>query len=271
MRQSRHSENFPTSQSNTVQRLVIDPEQCNGSALLLTAEQEHYLRRVLRLQEGDRFLALDGRGQIWQAEVAATGARLGAAIASETELPVAVTLLVALPKGSGFEEIVRSGTELGASCFLPIQAARSLLRPSAQKVSRWQRIAREAAEQSERALVPSVAAPLSLTAALAAATGPTRRYACIARGERAHLATLCADLHRGESVAIATGPEGGWTEAERDQLLAAGFVPASLGQRVLRAVTAPLAALALVAASAESARDDANPRLCTVAQPEPPV
>ncbi len=234
-----------------MQRLIIDPNQCNGAAVTLTAAQVHYLRRVLRLQVGDRFLALDGRGGAWQAEITATGAWLGAAIAWDTELPIAVTLIVALPKGPGFETIVRAGTELGASQFIPVLTARSLLQPSAHKQARWQRIAQEAAEQSERGLLPSVSAPLALASALEALDPTTGRYVCVARGAPTPALQAWSTQPLGDSVAIATGPEGGWTAAELELLQAQGFAPISLGRRVLRAVTAPLAALALLGALSE--------------------
>ncbi|NJL00103.1 MAG: 16S rRNA (uracil(1498)-N(3))-methyltransferase [Spirulinaceae cyanobacterium SM2_1_0] len=235
-----------------MQRLAITPAQICGSSLTLTAEQAHYLRRVLRLQVGDRFIALDGQGQAWQAELTAAGATLGAAIACDTELPITITLLVALPKGNGFDDIVRSGTELGAAAFFPVLAMRSLLQPSAQKLARWQRIAREAAEQSERVVVPQIATPLPLAAAIAQLAPDSRRYVCTARGERIHLARALSSISAGSAgVAIATGPEGGWTLDELALLQQADFTAVSLGRRVLRAITAPLAALALLAAAVE--------------------
>jgi 16S rRNA (uracil1498-N3)-methyltransferase len=234
-----------------MQRLAIAPNQIQNAQITLTAEQSHYLFRVLRLQNGDRFIALNGRGQAWIAQLQETTALLGESVVLDTELPVAVTLMVAMPKGSGFEEIVRSCTELGATRFQPLISDRVLLKPSPNKIQRWRRIAAEAAEQSERSIVPVVDEPLPLAAAIQAVQSASHRYICAARQENAPSLPRALSASA-DAIAIATGPEGGWTRAEIDLAIAAGFQPISLGKRILRAVTAPVAALSAIAAYYET-------------------
>ena len=244
-----------------MQRLVIAPYQLQDQQILLTTQQQHYLSRVLRLREGDRFIAMDGQGQCWLAVLAHSKAQILEIISVQTELPVSITLLVALPKGNGFDEVVRCCTELGASCIVPVISDRTLLHPSPQKLERWRRIAIEAAEQSERQIVPTILDPQTFVAALSSNFSNTlpvdnKKYICVARGDSLRLIDCLQDKgqiikNKGQTIVIATGPEGGWTETEVERAIAAGFQLVSLGRRILRAVTAPVVALSLVAAAFE--------------------
>ncbi|PIG93008.1 16S rRNA (uracil(1498)-N(3))-methyltransferase [Gloeocapsopsis sp. IPPAS B-1203] len=230
-----------------LQRLAIAPSQLDNEQILLATEQQHYLGRVLRLHEGDRFIAMDGTGNSWLAVFLGNQAQIVESIVVESELKVPVTLILALPKGNGFDEVVRCCTEIGVSCIVPALSDRTLLQPSPQKLERWRRIAKEAAEQSERSIVPTVLEPIPLNQALAAATAKYL-YFCVARRNEPHLHTLLSPSTTAE-IAIAIGPEGGWTTQEIENAIAAGFQLVSLGNRVLRAVTAPIVAMSLVSAA----------------------
>ncbi|MEH1843024.1 MAG: 16S rRNA (uracil(1498)-N(3))-methyltransferase [Nostoc sp.] len=254
-----------------LQRIAIAPSQFQQGQILLTKEQQHYLGRVLRLREGDRFIAMDGKGKWWLAQLAGEQARVLETLLVETELPVSITLMVALPKGNGFDEVVRCCTELGVTCIAPVLSDRTLLHPSPQKLERWRRIAAEATEQSERSFVPTILEPVTFNTGLSFAN--SQQYICVARGEFPHLKDclqhkgqmtndiaqsqsagfLCSELCKTgqETIVIATGPEGGWTTQEVDNAIAFGFQPVSLGRRILRAVTAPVVALSLITAACE--------------------
>ncbi|MEG4089237.1 16S rRNA (uracil(1498)-N(3))-methyltransferase [Microcoleus sp. Pol12B4] len=257
-----------------LQRLAVTATQICDRTIDLTREQQHYLNRVLRLQAGDQFIAMDGRGHWWLALLEAQETGLFASIAEEIavnmELPVEVTLMAALPKGNGFDEVVRQATELGVASIVPVTSDRTLLKPSDQKVERWRRIAAEAAEQSERQIVPMILEPISFDFAVKN-SGQKKRFICVARGDNRHLWDCLVDLappqfradtgglpvQRGEqdggelSIVIAIGPEGGWTEGEVERAIEFGFEAVSLGSRILRAVTAPIVALSLVGAAFE--------------------
>ncbi|MEH2127222.1 16S rRNA (uracil(1498)-N(3))-methyltransferase [Nostoc sp.] len=232
-----------------LQRIAIAPSQLQQGQILLTKEQQHYLGRVLRLREGDRFIAMDGQGKWWLAQLAGEQAQVLERLSVETELPISITLMVALPKGNGFDEVVRCCTELGVTCIAPVLSDRTLLDPSPQKLERWRRIAAEAAEQSERSFVPTILEPVAFNTAI---TGnqTSHRYICEARGEFPHL-KHCLQHKGQETIVIATGPEGGWTIQEIENAESAGFQPVSLGRRILRAVTAPVVALSLISAACE--------------------
>lgn len=235
-----------------MQRLVITPTQCQNQLIFLTDAQQHYLGRVLRLTSGDRFIAMDGSGNWYVSELDASlrQAKILESLSINTELPVAVTLMAAMPKGSEFERIVSQSTELGVSCVIPLQTERTLLKPSPHKLERWRRISKEAAEQSERQFVPTILNPVEFALSLTAPEIPeTYRYICVARREADHLLNCLLEqkLQQPSSLVIATGPEGGFSHSEIKLAVGAGFQPVSLGSQILRAVTAPLVALSLVA------------------------
>jgi 16S rRNA (uracil1498-N3)-methyltransferase len=246
------------------QRLVVSLDQCDGEQLQLTAEQYHYLVRVLRLQVGAQFIAILA-GQWWLTELTAEPhiAQLLEVIPFQTELPILVTLLAALPKGNGFEQVISQATELGVTKIQPVMSARTLLQPSTHKLERWQRLAQEAAEQCLRQTVPHLCPPIPV-AEVWHQVRAVHRYICVPDQRYPSLQyslnaqTLNAQILNAQTLAIqegeiviATGPEGGWTEAEVAMAIQAGFKPVQLGTRVLRAVTAPVVALALVAAHLE--------------------
>lgn len=265
-----------------LQRLVIHPHQWVDRHISLTSEQQHYLSRVLRLRQGDRFIAMNGQGQGWVVVLAAdlTQAEVLEPIQLRAELPIAVYLLLAMPK-NGMDDVIRQVTELGVAQILPIVSQRTVLQPSPQKLERWQRIAQEAAEQSERQVVPEILSPQPWSQALQT-WNPSQAYCyvCEARGDYPHLLSCLlnhdllhplqqTDLAEAEtagedsrsenscsensrSIIVAIGPEGGWTEAELAAAIEAGYQPVKLGDRVLRAITAPVVALSLVAAAIEA-------------------
>lgn len=260
-----------------LQRIVVDPTQIQPPTITLTSEQQHYLIRVLRLKVGDRLIAMNGQGQSWMGELATVEATFHANIIepvqTQTELPISVTLVIALPKGNAFDEVVRQATELGVSEIVPVISDRTLLQPSSQKLDRWRRIIQEAAEQSERQFVPDLLNPLPFSTHLqkiSAAASPASHYLCTPRISAPSLLALLLNsplpsppfqpsTQNSElrtsfplPIYIAIGPEGGWTDAEITQAIAAGYQLVSLGDRILRTVTAPIAALSLVAAVCEN-------------------
>ena len=237
-----------------LQRLVIAPSQLHGQQIELTQQQQHYLSRVLRLRRCDRFIAINGQGQSWLAMLEGSIAQIIQPITVQTELPVSVALMVALPK-NGFDQIVHQATELGVTSLIPVIGDRTLLHPSPQKLERWRKIAIEAAEQSERLVVPEILDPVPFSQALS--SEKNYRYICEGRANFPHLLTCLQDKVKiannslQTTIVIATGPEGGWTPAEVESAGTAGFQPVSLGKRILRAVTAPIVALSLVSAAFE--------------------
>ena len=250
-----------------LQRLKISPEQCSDNVALLTAEQQHYLSRVLRLNVGDRFIALL-HSHWWLAELQQNQtARLLDPLEVQSELQQPIILCAALMKGQGFEEVVRAATELGASQIVPLLSNRTVVNPSDQKQERWRRIAAEATEQCCRQVVPQVLAPISFEAALLLSlplpgsdgrSTPLSRLICVTHREAPNLLNTLASLPK-LGILIMIGPEGGWTPTEQDLAIAQGFMPVSLGQRVLRSITASIAVVSVLSVylSASETSDEA--------------
>ncbi len=242
-----------------VYRLVVTPEQIIEDQITLDGRQLHYLLRVLRLGNGDRFIVMDGTGNSWLSEIREQSAQIIESIEVKTELPVSLTLITALPKGNGYEQIIRCCTELGVSNFMPVISDRTLLKPSLSKVQRWRKIVTEAAEQSERQIVPHIYEPTKFMAALNQDianqdTANQDKYICVARGDISSLWSALQPLpdKTPSEIVIATGCEGGWTDKEVDQAIAVGFQPVSLGNRILRAITAPIVVSSIVTAVIET-------------------
>ncbi|TRU52821.1 MAG: 16S rRNA (uracil(1498)-N(3))-methyltransferase [Microcystis aeruginosa Ma_QC_Ca_00000000_S207] len=231
-------------------RLLLDFNTLENGLIALTSEQSHYLKKVVRLKSHDHFIALNGQGQAWLAEIIDNSAYLLEAINETTELPVQVNLMVAIPK-NGFDDIVRAATELGVYRIIPLLTERVLVNPSPQKIDRWRKIAREAVEQSERQIIPIIEEPQPFLAILNRGANPGTT--CYIGVTRRTVDPLLSQLQTSTEITIAIGPEGGWTEAEIEQAIAADFLPVSLGKRILRTITAPLVALAIINAYLGSA------------------
>jgi 16S rRNA (uracil1498-N3)-methyltransferase len=238
-------------------RIVINISQKKDDQITFSSEQYHYIFRVLRLRIDDIIIVMDGLGNCWLVRLKPDCGQVLEAIASHTELPFDVTLLVALPKGNGFDEIVRCCTELGVKNIFPLESDRTLLKPSANKLQRWRKIAQEAAEQSERIIVPQILEPLKFKDLFnpKMSSPPLlidnqleeyHGYICVARGDNDHL-IKCVEKGA-KNIIIATGPEGGWTEKEVELAIKNNFKPVSLGNRVLRAITAPITAMSIIGA-----------------------
>ena len=213
--------------------------------------------QVLRLQPGDALLLFDGRGGQWTAEVLAMGrrqvsARVLAHQPLDCELPRAVTLALGMPANERMDTLVEKATELGAARIVPLLCERSVLRLAGERAERkaahWQAIAVAACEQSGRNRVPEVAVPLALKDWLAqdaaASASALRGVLSLDAGAQALGQWLAAAAPAPQPLTLLSGPEGGLSPAELALAAARGFRPISLGARVLRADTAPLAALA---------------------------
>jgi 16S rRNA (uracil1498-N3)-methyltransferase len=233
------------------QRLVIDPSQKQDQLITFTKPQQHYLYRVLRLQGGDQVIVLDGLGGSWLVIMTGAGEGMGEILELwevNHELPIAITLIVALPK-NGFDEVVYQATELGVGRVIPMISDRTLLRPSPQKVQRWRSIAQEATEQSERQIVPQIVDPVSFRQGLELTADLSHKYICTPRQNAPSLSHLLAELKLEaiKELVVLTGCEGGFTEQEVEGAIDQKFQSVSLGKTILRAVTAPIVALALIA------------------------
>jgi 16S rRNA (uracil1498-N3)-methyltransferase len=233
--------------------LVIDDSQKIDNFIRLSLEQEHYLRRVVRLNNEQNFIAINGKGDCWQVKLLSNGGEVVSFFQEKRELPIDVTLIVALPKGNGFEDIVRCTTELGVNKLLPVITDRTLPKPSDNKLRRWRKIAQEATEQSQRGIVPLIDEPKPFNQVIREIKSlDYTRFIAVARTQEKHILSYLNPDILPSHIIIATGCEGGWTSKEVETAIAHSFQPVSLGKRILRAVTAPIAMMALMAGISEN-------------------
>ncbi|HZF05099.1 MAG TPA: 16S rRNA (uracil(1498)-N(3))-methyltransferase [Patescibacteria group bacterium] len=236
-----------------MRRFAIAPERVVDGRVTFDAQQTHHLARVLRLRPGDTVLASDGAGHDYTVRLdavrpRATGVVVGVA-ETAGESPLAVTLVQGLPKGDKLETIVRAATELGVARVVPAIAARTVVRladgQAAARLARWQRVAREAAKQCGRRVVPDVAPPRPLEACLDEAREADLAL-CLWEGDAPPLGAALAEAKRPRRVVVLVGPEGGLDHREIDAARARGWRVVGLGGRILRTETAGPAMLAIL-------------------------
>lgn len=223
------------------------------SAPLALSRKDHQHLFVLRLREGEQFVLSDGQGREHRCEVTACDkntltARVLETRAPSTELDCQLVLLQGLPKRDKLELIVQKAVELGAHSIVPVMMARSNVRvdekKADRKAERLQEIAKSAAEQSKRGIIPKVDSVQTFADALRAAQDADIKLICYEE-ENTHgtLAALLPTLSGAKKIALLVGPEGGISEEEWRAAKEAGFTSVSLGRRILRTETAGLALL----------------------------
>jgi 16S rRNA (uracil1498-N3)-methyltransferase len=234
----------------TRRRWIAD--EISGNHAALVGEHAAHLVKVLRARVGQDFDIATGqavrRGRI----ISLTSKRVEFQLGEElsVEKSTEISLLLSIFKFDRMEWAIEKCTELGVARIVPVVARRTdshLAAASTKRAERWQRIARQAAEQSRRAAPPEIAAPLKLSEAINLPV-PLR----IVLAESEEQTALQDVVNPAPAVALAVGPEGGWTEDELLLFQQAGWISASLGGTILRAETAAIAAAAIVASSLHS-------------------
>jgi 16S rRNA (uracil1498-N3)-methyltransferase len=233
----------------TRRRWIADEVTHDRAAL--TGDHAAHLSRTLRAREGQEFeVVCDGR--VRHATVDGVSDErvefaLGETIAASAAAPI--TLLLAVFKFDRMEWAIEKCTELNVSSVVPVIARRTekhLALAADKRVERWRRIAREASEQARRAAPPVVSGPMKLPAALE--TTADLRIVLSETEREVQLGEILRTQPETQSLAMAIGPEGGWTPEELQLFETAGWIAASLGDTILRAETAAIAALAVAQA-----------------------
>jgi 16S rRNA (uracil1498-N3)-methyltransferase len=236
-----------------IPRVHVESELGAGRRTELDADAAEKLARVLRLGRGDRVALFNGDGSDYLGVLEPLGkGRLAVDIdavrPAAPESPLPVTLLQSLARGEKMDWIVQKATELGVAAILPLITERTEVRLDAERTARrlrhWQGVIRSACEQSGRALIPQLAEPVPLSHLDAIALPPCRLV--LHPGGMPLRSLDRAMLERG--LAIAVGPEGGFSGMDLRVLERSGFRPLRLGPRVLRTETAGAAALAALQA-----------------------
>ena len=232
----------------TRRRFIAD--EVSGDRAVLVGEHADHLVRVLRARVGQKFDIAIGeavrRGRIASVSDDRVEFELGEEV-SGADL-AGIILVLAVFKFDRMEWAIEKCTELGVSRIVPVISRRTdahLAAASSKRVERWQRVARQAAEQSRRASPPEIAVPIKVSEALSLQAA--LRIVLAESEERTLLRDVVRPHAAEDGVALAVGPEGGWTEDESQSFRQAGWISASLGNTILRAETAAMAATAIVA------------------------
>lgn len=227
--------------------LATPPE---GDTACLTGEDARHIARSLRMRAGEALTLCDGQGTDYTAQILTVGEEVSVKILSAcptvSEPPAEITLYQAVPKGDKAEWIIQKSVELGVTRIVPVLTDRCVARPTAEaaakKQVRYQRIAKEAAGQSGRGIIPEIGTQCSFAEALTEAKGTLSLF-CYEKGG----VPLSGELLRGaQKISLFIGSEGGFTEAEAAAAIDAGCHTITLGSRILRCETAPLCALSIL-------------------------
>lgn len=240
-------------------RFFVKPEQIVGDRITIVGSDAHHIADVLRLSPGQRIIVCDGDGFEYESEIlSCTKNEVKLSVIkvkkSTTEPSIRVILAQGMPKkAENLELVIQKATELGVSRFVPLISERTVVRPKEGKMdtrlSRWGRIALEAAKQSQRAVVPVIDKPMSLKGFLE--TVPRDAF-CIIPWEMEKDTGIKETLQWEQenrilrTAVVLIGPEGGFSQEEIDEARRAGVIPVSLGPRILRTETAAITVLGIV-------------------------
>ena len=219
---------------------------------IITGDDAKHIAKVLRMKAGEKLVACDCQGRDYDcviSEVCDKQVELTVekVYPSETEPSVKVTLYQAMPKSDKMELIIQKAVELGVSAIVPVQTKRCVSRPDAKsmakKLERYNRIVLEAAKQCGRGRIPQVLPMLDYSEALTAMKADERAFLFYENSTSSFRKELEQKV---SSVSIMVGAEGGFEEEEVSKALEQGIASLSLGKRILRCETAPLAALSII-------------------------
>ena len=214
-----------------------------------------HLSKSLRIREGENICVGDEHRFRYRVRIDHLKAKsLQASVLEKIEGPPApsapIVLVQAILKGDRMNWVIQKATELGVAEIIPLLTSRVIARPPADRGQttreRWQRIAVDAAQQSEQWAYPKVIQPMTLSELFKHVPYPALRCALLERSGEQSLDSLSIDHTFQGTIALVVGPEGGWTQEEMQEILDQRFQPITLGKSILRSETAPLVALSIL-------------------------
>jgi 16S rRNA (uracil1498-N3)-methyltransferase len=229
----------------------IDPKNIQESKILFPADVSHQIVRVLRLKMNATVMVLDNRGLQYEVRLVelSTQQCIGEIVSRvkiETEATTKIHLMVALTQREKFEWILQKCCEIGVDQITPILCERSIqlsLSDFEKKKNRWERILKEAAEQSRRGLIPVLNSPAPIQAAIQESA--PKKIIAWEKEENNRLVDIFSH-QKITDITLMIGPEGGFSEQEFQAAQASGWIPVSLGQRILRMETAAIVACGII-------------------------
>lgn len=239
-----------------MQQFFADPSWIQGNNIYIEGADVNHMKNVLRMKPGEDVRVSDGGGKTYLCCVSAYEEKRAVldilkALDSDTELPSRIVLFQGLPKGDKMEWIIQKAVELGAYSVVPFAAKRSVVKldekKAVKKQLRWQMIAKGAAEQSGRSIIPEMKNVLTFADALDVSKElDVLLIPYELEEDMKETARIIDAIRPGQSVGIFIGPEGGFEEEEVELAKSAGAYPVSLGKRILRTETAGLTVLSVL-------------------------
>lgn len=233
-------------------RFYISDKLSETASVSIKGPEARHIKDVLRLKAGDQLLLFDGSGFEFTGKITGIGKELvsvavAEAIEGKTESPVEIILGQGIPKSDKMDMIVQKSTELGVSRIVPIFTERVVPKSfGANKIERWQRIAVEACKQSGRVKVPVICEPVSIDQFVKDVDQSSLRLIPWEGEKERSLKKALPVTLENSKITFIVGPEGGLTGTEIEVAEKGGFIPVSLGRRILRTETVPLALLSIV-------------------------
>jgi 16S rRNA (uracil1498-N3)-methyltransferase len=247
-------------------RLFLPPEQLTMDQAVITGDNARHLSLVLKISPGEAIAIFDGQGYKYECIVQTVHkkevtVRLNEKKPYSVESPLSITLAQGIPKGDRMDMVVQKATELGVNKIIPVITERAQVRHT-HKIERWRKIALSASQQSGRDKIPGVEEPVSLDDFLARQlTQSARGYIEDIKGVKLenvisiifseesrtrNLKQVLSHLNEVKGAILLVGPEGGFSKEEVSASVEKGFTEVSLGSRILRTETVPLAALSII-------------------------
>lgn len=237
-------------------RFFIDKRQIRKDTALIEGEDAEHIYRVLRLRRGDAVELCDGQGNDYEAIIESVGkdgveVRIERSFPSQGEPGIKVVLYQAIPKSAKMDLIIQKCVELGVHKVVPVVTARTVVKlkdaeDEIHKASRWQRIAKEAAKQSKRGIIPEVSLPVPFSRAVSQSPEVLRIFPWENERKAGIKGLFEATTSWKDGIAIMVGPEGGWELQEVEAARDMGWNIISLGPRILRTETVGVAILSAI-------------------------
>ncbi|PYZ94241.1 16S rRNA (uracil(1498)-N(3))-methyltransferase [Salipaludibacillus keqinensis] len=242
-----------------MQRYFLSKESFKDNDVIIEGEDSKHITRVMRMSTGDHIICCDNETACYLCEIRnvltdSVEAKVVKSLDKDSELPIQVTIAHGLPKGDKFELVIQKGTELGAASFIPFQAERSIVKwdtkKEKKKLDRWNKISKEASEQSHRHYVPRVYGAQTIKQLIQ--HFHSYSYVILAyeedakNDEKSRFHQTLSQMKESDTLLILVGPEGGFSDREVEMMVKAGAISCALGPRILRSETAPLYALAAI-------------------------
>jgi len=235
-------------------RFYVPQPRVEQGTLKVEGEEAKHIRKVFRLKEGDEITVFDGLGKEFQGTIveeklSSVVIRIENVYSSKKDSPLEVTLAQSLLKGEKMDYLVQKATELGIKDIIPLLSSRSvpLLEKSKrlERHRRWERIAVEASKQCGRGVVPKIESVQDYSEMLRTAPSNALRL-ILWEKEGMRLKEILNRSKERKKIFFVIGPEGGFSQGEIEEGKGAGFIPVTLGKRILRAETASLCFLSIL-------------------------